>query len=152
MHYYGNKLKIKDKIMSKLISHDLKKFLLDNDLSCIHEDLINSDNGNNYFDFSTTDKSKISYLKGDRIPDDTSLLFDDEYRKTKAYHTKLGKLLSDDMKQNNNEDIQKVSTLLHNRAYKDDNNSDNLFLTKRNKRGVLSGIRKFRMEGFNSHL
>jgi len=97
----------------KIVSDELTKFLLDHNLENILDDLFNSRNGKNYFDLSITNKGKISYLKGDRIPENKNLLFDDEYREDKAYHTKIGKLLSDKVTQ---KDIQKISALLSNRA------------------------------------
>jgi len=79
----------------KYISDDLKEFLKSNDLLAVLEALENREDSKNYFDFSYTDKSKVSYLTQDRIPDNLSLLFDKEYRVSKAYHTKIGKLISD---------------------------------------------------------
>jgi len=112
-------------IPQKTISPELTDFLVHNGLANILNDLYNSENGNDYFDFSLTDATKISYLKGDRIPKQEYLLFDTLYREGKAYHTRIGKLLSDEMKQNNNEDIQKISALMSNRDMK----NKELFLT-----------------------
>lgn len=112
----------------KIINDDLKKFLFDNDLQNIYEDLQNCANGKNYFALSISDKSKISYLTENRIPEDENLIFDAEYRKSKAYHTRIGKVLSDNISQS---DMQKVSALLHNRAFK---NGIQIFLTSEIKR------------------
>jgi len=113
-------------VPQKVLSPELTDYLIHHSLMLLLNDLENNhSNGNNYFDFSLSDTTKISYLKGDRIPDDTNLIFDTEYRKNKAYHGKIGKLLSDEFKQNNNEDIQKISALMSNRGLK----NTKLFLT-----------------------
>lgn len=96
--------KIKD------ISTELKSLLINNDMEELINDLLNSENSNNYYGLSCTDKSKISYLKGDRIPEDLSLIWNVDYRKAKAYHTKIGKLLSDKI---DNTVIQKISAILY---------------------------------------
>ncbi len=97
----------------KSISNDLIDFLLDNNLECIIDDLKHSQDSKDYFDLSNDDRSKISYLKGDRRPDDDDLIYDIEYRSSKAYHSKIGKLLSDNIDQST---IQAVSKLLYARS------------------------------------
>jgi len=93
----------------KYVSNELRDFLLDNSLDCVFNELAKSTDSKNYFGFSSSDKSKISYLKGDRIPMDVDLIWDDTYREGKAYHSKIGKLLSDKI---DNTIIQKISALL----------------------------------------
>lgn len=101
---------------TKALSYELIDFLIENDMECIIKDLKNYDGSKNYFDLSHTDKSKISYLKGDRIPEDETLIYDREYRENKAYHTKIGKLLSDKIDQCT---VQKISKILYARQHKD---------------------------------
>lgn len=78
----------------KRLSKKLKRFLKDNNLTEIYTALRNTSGTQDYFDFSTVDKSKISYLKGSRIPEKTHLIFNKDYRKSYAYHTSVGKLIS----------------------------------------------------------
>ena len=106
----------------KTVSNELKEFLIDNKMQDIYNHLVNTTDSKNYFDLSITDKSKISYLKGDRIPENTELLFDHDYRESKGYHTKIGKLLSTYVNQLN---IQKISAIMSNRLM----NSENIRIT-----------------------
>jgi hypothetical protein len=108
--------------VKKTISDKLSRFLIDNGYHDILTDLYSGDDSKNYFDISTSDKSKISYLKGDRVPEDKSLLFDSDYRKSKAYHTKIGKLLSLNISQKRK---QEVSATFFNNVV----NENKLFLT-----------------------
>ena len=96
----------------KSISNDLIDLLLENNLENIIDDLKNSKDSKDYFDLSYSDRSKISYLKGDRIPENEDLLYDTYYRESKAYHTKIGKLLSDNISQY---DVQRISKIMYTR-------------------------------------
>jgi hypothetical protein len=88
-------IKIKTiKASKKRVSKRLKRFLLNNHMKKIYEALRQGEDSKNYFDFSSTDGSKISYLKGSRIPDKSHLLFDKPYRLKYGYHTSIGKILS----------------------------------------------------------
>jgi hypothetical protein len=83
-----------DEVKHKEISNALMEFLSENNLHSIIDALRKVQNSNDYFDLSVEDKTKISYLRGDRIPDDSDMIYDLNYRKKYAYHTRIGKLLN----------------------------------------------------------
>lgn len=103
--------------MTKKMSTELKQFLEKNNLEVIKDALLNSTDSKDYFDFSITDPKKISYLKGDRIAESTMLNFYQGYRKSKAFHTKIGRLVSDTV---DNAIIIRASKLLYERVEKYD--------------------------------
>jgi len=88
------KIKWQQRRKKKRVSKKLKRFLMKHKLGEIYKALIYSSGSNNYFDFSNTCKGKIGYLKGSRIPDNSHLLFNNEYRKNQGYHGNIGKLIS----------------------------------------------------------
>jgi len=98
----------------KAISKRLKKLLRDNGRADIIEVLKKYPNGMDYFDISVTDRAKISYLKGNRIPEKDHLLFNKEYRRNNAFHCKVGKVLS--KMEVDARTIQEVSAIFYNNA------------------------------------
>lgn len=81
-------------VKQKEFSQELLTFFAENNLQSILNALKNCKGSNNYFALSVEDKTKISYLRGDRIPENRGMLYDSEYRKKYAYHTRIGKLIS----------------------------------------------------------
>lgn len=98
------------------ISNSLHGFLVRNKLHGIREALQYRSDGKDLFDFSEQDPSRISYLKGDRIPRnsdggiDLVEAFFKQYRIKKAFHTKIGRLVSDEVSQ---QEIQRATALLN---------------------------------------
>jgi hypothetical protein len=103
-------LKFKHVKNKKSISKRLKRFLVLNNLSSIYTALEADKTSKNYFDFSVSDRSKISYLRGDRVPQYSHLYYNNAYRKSKAFHTSIGKLVADSNV--SQAEIQKASALL----------------------------------------
>jgi len=99
----------------KNLSQRLIDFLVNNDCREILQDLYDNEGGKDYFDLSYSDESKISYLTENRLPEDESLIYSEEYRKNSAYHTKIGKLLSENV---SNTLIQKISSIMSARKIK----------------------------------
>lgn len=109
--------KIKVLNRKKTISKKLKLFLRDKYYKDEVLQVLNKYSKNkNFFDFSVSDPTKLSYMTPDRIPDNFQSIWNDDYRKNKAYHIKPGKLLSGFC---DNELIKRVSSDIFQRA---DNN------------------------------
>ncbi|MBW1672040.1 MAG: hypothetical protein JRJ45_00090 [Deltaproteobacteria bacterium] len=81
-------------VKEKEFSQELLQFFAENNLQSVLSALKNSKGSNNFFALSVEDKTKISYLRGDRIPENRGMLYDSEYRKKYAYHTRIGKIIS----------------------------------------------------------
>ncbi|MHA1757192.1 MAG: hypothetical protein ACTSVV_10515 [Promethearchaeota archaeon] len=104
----------------KIVSKNLKKYLINNKLENVYTALQHTEDSTNYYDFSTSEKNLIGYLKGSRIPEKSHLLFNRDYRAKTAYHGKIGKLLN---KSNLCQyDMQKISALLFMKKLKDNCN------------------------------
>jgi len=113
-------MKIRQYKKKKRISKKLKKFFKKHNLENITHALTKITDTSNYFDFSTSDNTKIGYVKQNKIPTQSHLLNDANWRKSNGTHAKIGKLLARSGVDVSQKDIQKASAIMSNLSLKKD--------------------------------